>query len=219
MKLYFRQGQEWQSRETVRAHTGGNTRWWAPWTLSQSMAVLLGVPQSELIVTTGGTEYLNWVTYASATAPDPTEKVRLGASFNWCCSDLGEAGWCHCQVTVGHRQDHLPFTDHLHVLETLLLLCWHLLYRMRLPVDETRNPQHGSFPLQWACPGGESRSAWRALTECCQGCVCQLAQSTLQQGTRVQAHSWCWDQLLFNTASEEESFCNSPDLSQPWSNT
>lgn len=117
-KLYFRQGQEWQSRKAVRAHMGSNIHWQALWTLHQSMAELLCVSHSEFALTISRTVYINWATCTSATAPEPTEEVSLDSSFNCCCSDLCGSHW---QVMVGHRQDLLPFSDHLDVLETFLL--------------------------------------------------------------------------------------------------
>lgn len=114
-KLCFRQGQEWQSRKAVRARMGSRIQWWALWTLNQSTAELLCVSHSEFTLRTA---YINWATCASATAPEPTEKVRRGLSFNWCCSDLCGSHW---QVMVGHRHDLLLFSDHLDVLETFLL--------------------------------------------------------------------------------------------------
>lgn len=104
------------SRKAVRAHRGSNILWWAFWTLNQSMAKLMCVSHSEVTLRT---IYINWATCVSATAPEPIEKVSLGSGFSWCHSDLCGSHW---QVMVQHRQDLLPFNDHLDVLETFLLV-------------------------------------------------------------------------------------------------
>lgn len=155
------------------------------------MAELLCVCRSEFIPTRGE---LCPLIEPPAQVPQHQSvqgRLSLDSSFTWCWSRLWGS---HCQVMVGCRQDLLPFSDHPDVPSPLSLLLAPPL-QDELPVDETRNPQHGYFL--------SSRSAWAGdqdqhgeCSRLCPGWCLPAGAKHIAARACVQTHSQRWDQLI-----------------------